>query len=109
MEKLDLKELIKTSRNQDMKGTLALLRRNLAITMSWGMRNFINYENRVLRMTVSGHHHKGHVYIRVSGRDLYDVYYTSNQGNIKFETTDLYFDQLQEVMDEKIECIESYI
>jgi len=61
-------------------------------------------------MTVSGHHHKGHVYIFVNGMDLFDVYLTTNRGTIVHKSGDmgLYFDQLVEWIDEKVERIPEY-
>jgi hypothetical protein len=60
-------------------------------------------------MRVSGHHHKGHVYIFVNGSDLFDVYLTTLQGTIKTIGTDLYFDQLAEWIDERVERIPDYV
>jgi hypothetical protein len=80
---------------------------------SWGAHAFTadNVQNAsFFRMTVSGHHHKGHVYIALNGMDLYDVYLTSNRGTIKQRTPEmgLYFDQLVEWIDDKVERIPEY-
>jgi hypothetical protein len=52
----------------------------------------------------------GHVYIALNGMDLYDVYLTSNRGTIKQRTPEmgLYFDQLVEWIDDKVERIPEY-
>jgi len=75
---------------------------------SWGAKNLTQYNNQVLKMTVSGRVHSGHVYITLNGMDLYDVVLCSNRGTIKKVITDLYFDQLFEVMDREIETPSKY-
>ena len=77
---------------------------------SWGFHNAgIAHKNKALRFTVSGHHHKGYVYIVLSGLDLFDIYYTSNQGNIKKITKDVYLDMLIDVLDRDIERVAEYV
>ena len=106
--KIDLIQISNTVRTQNVKETVQVLSHNKTIFWSWGVRDFKNYSNKVLRFTVSGHHHKGHVYITVNGNDLYDVYLTSNQGNIRDTYTDIYFDDLVEIIDNRIEKIKDY-
>ena len=107
-EKIDVQELIRTSCDQNVSETVALLQSPIDIFWSWGAHKLTNYNNRVLRMNVQGHLHKGHVYVRVSGSDLFDVFYTTNRGTIKEVSEGLYFNQLQDVMDEKIERQSNY-
>lgn len=110
-EVINYEAITKSCRNLDPKELMQLLRININIFWSWGSKSFIvdNTRNcRMFRMTVSGHHHKGHVYIFVNGSDLFDVYLTSNRGTIKVIGTDLYFDQLVEWIDEKVERIPAY-
>lgn len=77
---------------------------------SWGFRNaLIMVKNRVYRFTVSGHHHKGHVYIVLNGMDLFDIYYTSNRGTIKKISNDVYIEDLIDTLDIDIERIEKYV
>jgi len=77
---------------------------------SWGYRKAgIAFKNKALRFTVSGHHHKGHVYIVLSGMDLFDIYYTTNQGKIKKISKDIYLDMLVETLDVDIERIDTYV
>ena len=90
-----------------------LLRSSGSIMMSWGSHNFIVDKKKgtqMFRMNVQGHHHKGHVYIFLNGLDLFDVYLTTTQGTIKDRTDEdgLYFDQLVDWIDEKIERIPEY-
>jgi hypothetical protein len=81
--------------------------------MSWGAHNFIvdnTKQPRMFRMLVQGNHHRGHVYIFLNGADLFDVYITTNRGTIKDRTDEMgiYFDQLVEWIDERIERIPEY-
>lgn len=110
-EKIDFNAITKSCRVLDPKELLALLSQNKIMFWSWGAKNFtIDNKNncRMFRMTVSGHHHKGHVYIFLNGMDLFDVYLTTNRGTIKTIQIDLYFDQLSEWIDKKIEKIPEY-
>ena len=91
-----------------------LLRSSGSIMMSWGAHNFTvdtNKGTKMFRMNVQGHHHKGHVYIFLNAFDLFDVYLTTNRGTIKDRTDEmgLYFDQLVDWIDEKVERIPDYV
>ena len=108
MAKLDLIELAKTVRTQNCNETLQVVSHNRIVFYSWGATAFKNYQNKILRFKVNGHHHKGHVYIVVNGSDLYDVYLTTTRGNIVKEMKDIYFDELQTRIDNEIERIEQY-
>jgi len=105
-EKFDFKKL--SIRNVDANYILKILRSNMSIFWSWGARAFVDLNGKGLRLTVSGHHHKGHLYIVLNGADLFDIYYCSNRGTIKDVHTDIFFDQLVEVIDNKIERIADY-
>ena len=111
-EKIDVQAITKGCRNLDPKELMYLLKSDIMKFWSWGSHAFIidNRKNiRMFRMSVSGHHHKGHVYIFVNGLDLFDVYLTSSQGTIKDKTEEgLYFDQLVDWIDNKIERIPEY-
>lgn len=92
---------------------MSLLRMDAMKFMSWGAHNFLvdnTKRPRMFRMLVQGNHHKGHVYIFLNGMDLFDVYLTTNRGTIKDRTDEmgLYFDQLVEWIDERIERIPEY-
>jgi len=77
---------------------------------SWGYRAAgIAHKDKALRFTVSGHHHKGYVYIVLSGMDLFDIYYTTNQGKIKKISKDIYLDMLIDILDRDIERISTYV
>ena len=106
--KIDIEELARTSRHQDMNGTLAVLRNDFWMFASWGGQAFTNHKDKVLRFKVNGHHHKGHVYLTVNGSDLYDVYLTTTHGNIVKEMRDIYFDELADRIDIAVERVDSY-
>jgi len=75
---------------------------------SWGANKFTNVYNYALKFNVNGHHHKGHVYIMVNGSDLYDVFITTNRGTILDTFKDIYFEDLFDVIDKRIEYISDY-
>ena len=113
----EIKEVINTEkascREMHIPDLMAILRSSGAIMMSWGAHNFlVDRKNgtKMFRMNVQGHHHKGHVYIFLNGLDLFDVYLTTTQGTIKDRTDEmgLYFDQLVEWIDERVERIPEY-
>jgi hypothetical protein len=107
--KINLDAIGKKSRQQDFQTTMRYLTHNMPVYWSWGVSKVaVSHEDRYLRLTVNGHHHKGYVYIFLNGADLFDVYYTTNRGTIKKTTFGLYFDQLQDVIDSKIERIDDY-
>lgn len=110
-EKINVPEITKNCRSLNVQELMQLLRMDISIFWSWGSHAFRvdNTRNpRMFRMTVSGHHHKGHVYIFVNGLDLFDVYLTTNQGTIVQKVDGLYFDQLVEWIDEKVERVPEY-
>jgi len=110
-EKINVEAITKNCRILDVKELLQLLKHDVRIFWSWGSHAY-RVDNtpitKMFRMQVSGHHHKGHVYIFVNGLDLFDVYLTSIKGIIKDKIEGLYFDQLVEWIDEKIERVAAY-
>jgi hypothetical protein len=112
-----VKEIIDTKsascREMDFSELISLLKSDIPKYWSWGVHNIcIDKKNgmKLFRMNVQGHHHKGHVYIFLNGMDLFDVYLTTTQGMIKDRTDEmgLYFDQLINWIDEKVERIPEY-
>jgi hypothetical protein len=92
---------------------MSLLKHDISKYWSWGVHNLIvdnKKRTQMFRMNVQGHHHKGHVYIFLNGMDLFDVYLTTTQGTIKNRTDEmgLYFDQLVDWIDNKVERIPEY-
>lgn len=110
-EKLDWSAKAKQSRNLDVNELLYVLRANIMIFFSWGSRNYTvdnTKDVRMFRMQVSGHKHKGYVYIFLNGMDLFDVYLTDFNDNIKLIGSDLYNDQIRDWIDENIEKQANY-
>jgi len=112
-EVINFEQITKGCREMNVQELMQLLRMDINIFWSWGSQDFtVDNRNRtrMFRMTVNGHHHKGHVYIFVNGLDLFDVYLTKKDGTIVHKSGDmgLYFDQLVEWIDEKVERIPEY-
>ena len=111
-EKIDYTEKIKSCRVFDPKETLAQLRYFAPMKfMCWGATKFTvdnQRKPRMLRFYVTGMKHTGHVYIFLNGADLYDVYITTSQGTIKEIGTDLYFDQITEWIDNRVEKTDAH-
>lgn len=116
MEKLTqekIKEITRYCRVMNPRETINQLNLNPTKFMCWGATRFTidNKKNpRMLRFSVSGMKHKGYVYIFLNGIDMYDVYITKYNGTIvdKTDDTGLFFDQLTDWIDDRIEKIEKY-
>jgi len=78
------------------------------IVWSWGAHGWKLFDGKFLGFLVSGHHHKGYVWIMVNGNDLFDIYFTSVQGNIKRNLKDVYIEDLTEAVDIAVEKIGIY-
>lgn len=104
MTKIDIDKL--TQRTFDPSELVNALRGNMTV-WSWGAHAWTkNEENTMLRFTVNGHHHKGHVYITLAWNDTFTVTLTSNRGNVKHSMENVYIDMLIDVIDDKVEYIE---
>jgi hypothetical protein len=106
----ELKELIKSKfeREFNPNETLSVLRHNPSVFWSWGANQFTNFENRALMFKVSGHHHKGYVLITLAYDDTYSVYIINNRAKVLNTYTMVYFDDLTELIDNRIEKIKDY-
>ena len=100
-EKIDVDKV--TCREVDADYIVKIIHSNVPMFWSWGVSKLLDLNGKGLRLTVSGRKHKGHVYVVLNGMDLFDIYYTSNRGTIKNLDTNIYFDQLSEVIDNRIE------
>lgn len=110
-EEIDIKKA--SCREIYIPDLISILKQDISKFWSWGSHNYIVDKKKnpqMFRFTVSGHHHKGHVYIFLNGMDLFDVYLTTSKGTIKNRTEEmgLYFDQLVDWIDEKVERIPEY-
>ena len=110
-EKIDIAEVVKTCREFDITEIHKYIAGSGSTrAWSWGFRNAaIAIKNYAYRFTVSGHHHKGHVYIVLNGLDLFDIYYTSNRGTIKKISKDVYITELIDRIDIDVERIDEYV
>lgn len=101
-------------REIDSRELLGLLKSDINKFWSWGSRGFtvdnLNHP-KMFRFRVSGHHHKGYVYIFLNSMDLFDVYLTNLKNVIKTRTNEMgiYFDELVEWIDNNVERIPGYI
>lgn len=110
-ETINFQEITKGCRDLNVQELMQLLKMNISIFWSWGAHNFIvdnKKRTRMFRMNVQGFLFKGHVYIFVNGMDLFDVYLTTIQGTIKDKVEGLFFDQLVDWIDVKVERIPEY-
>lgn len=92
---------------------MSLLKSDIMKFWSWGSHGFTVDKTKgtqMIRFRVRGHHHKGYIYIFLNGMDLFDVYLTDIKNKIKVRTDEmgLYFDQLVEWIDNKVERIPEY-
>lgn len=89
--------------------TLQVLKHNIYIFWSWGVSKMYNHKNKVLILKVSGHHHKGYVLISLGWDDTYTVRIITTHGKVLNTYTGIYFDQLTEIIDNRIERIPDYV
>ena len=108
-EIIDLPTFFNKQRDMNQQETLRLLQSYGPLFWSWGAHAFIRIGKKALRMMVSGHHHKGHIYISVNGLDLYDVTLTTAKGKIVETLTDIYCEDLFTIIDNRIERIAEYV
>jgi hypothetical protein len=105
-KKNDLYESL-SRREFDLLETLVVLRTPIDVYWSWGVEKLVNYYNKGLILLVNGFDHQGVVFIALAFNDTYS-YYIIDGKTIKKEVHDVYFDQLQELIDKDIEYIEGY-
>lgn len=96
-------------REFNVKETFDLISKyNTQVYWCWGVEKVVNYYDKGLILLVNGHHHKGVVFIRLSWNDTYSYFLLNKDLSIKLERNEVYFDQLQEMIDKDIEYIEDY-
>lgn len=100
--------ITKDTRSFNLNETLAVLNMNKPIFWSWGVQSLSGFEDKVLFFKVSGHHHKGMVYITLDGNDTYIVTIATTHNNVLKTYKDVYFDMLVDVIDTHIERIPEY-
>ena len=78
------------------------------ILMSWGFED-PTIINNGLSFLVTGFKHTGKVIIQYNeGQDLFDVYFADKNDEVIDTINMVYFDQLVEIIDERIEKINDY-
>jgi len=91
----------------DMTELVSHMVKNVKV-WTWAARNYSNFHNQVLRFRVSGHHHKGYVYISLNSMDTFDIYFTNLQNVIKTEIRNVYIEDLISTIDKVVEYIPEY-
>jgi len=86
-------------RTQDMRQTRQALTIRKNVFWSWGANGFVNYANKVLKFKTNGFNHKGHVYILLAANDTYTVVVTNTRRKIISTASDIYGDDLQDMVD----------
>jgi len=87
---------------------ISIFKTNLPVIMSWGYSNPIGLENG-LRFSVNGFKHKGNVsVIYDEGLDLFNIEILTFENEVIDTINGVYFDQLIEVIDNRVELVENY-
>jgi len=87
---------------------ISIFKTNMPVIMSWGFNNPIGLENG-LRFSVNGFKHKGNVVVRYNeGLDLFDIEILSTENEVNETIDGVYFDQLIEIIDNRVELVEDY-
>ena len=85
---------------------------NRVVFWSWGACKYtfgINQQGEpFLRFKVNGMKFKGYVWVVYDFSDTYKISFVSTHGNVKKEITNVYADQLQEIIDNFVERINDY-
>lgn len=110
MTKIVKNELYETlvQREFNTAETLQVITHNKTVYWSWGVEKVVNYYDKALLLIVNGHHHQGFLVITLAWNDTYSFHLINDNGTIKESVTDVYFDELQERIDQKIEYINEY-
>lgn len=87
---------------------------NRVVFFSWGAKGFTAAQGNndakepCLRFKVKGMKFKGYVHIFYNWRDWYRVEFVSTHNNLKKVVDEVYFDELQNTIDEYVEKIDAY-
>ena len=93
----------------NIQETLSVLTHNKPMYWSWGVSKLVNVENKGLLMKVNGHHHNQYVLITLNWDDTYKVDYLNRNLRVIDTHESLYFDQITEFIDNRIERIGEYV
>lgn len=79
---------------------------------SWGAHAWTKIDENTLQFKVQGHHFKGHVRIEyIVGYDLYSIHFghwKNNRWNNLETIEDVFFDQMLDLIDLRVEYIAEY-
>jgi len=90
------------------KYIISILKTNIPVIFSWGFNSPVALENG-LRFNVNGFKHKGKVAVLYNeGLDLFNVEILTSGNDVIETITDLYFDQLIEIIDYRVEMVVNY-
>lgn len=96
-------------REFDTNETLKVLTHNKPIYWSWGVSQLFNCNNKGVLFKVNGHHHKNYVLVTLSWDDTYKVSYLNRELKVIGTDEMVYFDELVERVDNRIERIGEYV
>ena len=88
----------------DPEETLLILKSNTSIFMSWGVELVFSEGG----MKVNGHHHKEWVLITLGWDDWYRVHILSDGGEVLDSYSEVCFDELVQIINDRIELVEEY-
>ena len=97
-----------TEREFNLQETMQVIQANKMMFWSWGANQFGNIDDKGLIFRVRGHHHKGYIFITLAWNDTYTVTLITTHGNIKKTFKEIYFDVLQETIDNAVEKVPEY-
>ncbi|MCG2611523.1 hypothetical protein LZZ90_08380 [Flavobacterium sp. SM15] len=97
-----------SQREFEPRETLLVLKHNINVFWSWGVERIVNFYNKGLILVVNGNHHCGIVFIILAWNDTYSYYLLNDDGSIKVERHEVYFDFLQSSIDKDVEYINDY-
>jgi hypothetical protein len=87
---------------------ISIFKTNLPMIMSWGYNSPVALKNG-LRFSVNGFKHKGNVaVIYDEGLDLFNIEILTFENEVIDTINGVYFDQLIEVIDNRVELVENY-
>jgi hypothetical protein len=78
------------------------MKRNV-LCWCWGITQYANFKDKILSLSVNAMKHKGYVWISVNGLDLFDIHILSWEYELKEKISNIYLEDLIEVIDSKIE------
>jgi len=108
-----LQDNAKFNRSFDAIITMQQLKFQITKYWSWGVSKVINYvvnPSNVLILSVNANRLKGFVVITLAANDTYSIDFLNSRYGKAFDSlTDVYFDELTNVIDELIEKKSNYI